>query len=144
GSAAADFGAVEFDPRSDYARLWPRDFDGDGSPFGIEWAVGTDIAVADRASPRNFRVERPAAGGVRLRFGRSAAAESLGTSWSIEFSTTPDTAWQTVYGWSLKGEFVADGFDVAIERDSPEPGLTSLVIPIAPPAGFYRLVTDIR
>ena len=49
-----DIGAVEHQGTADLARFWELDFDGDGSPYGIEIALGTDPFAPDATNPRNL------------------------------------------------------------------------------------------
>lgn len=51
---APDIGAAEFLSAPKLLRFWSADFDGDGSPFGIEQAIGTQAGVADPGDNRNL------------------------------------------------------------------------------------------
>jgi hypothetical protein len=48
---ALDIGAVEYQGRADLSRFWELDMDGDGKPYGLEFAIGTNPLVADAAAP---------------------------------------------------------------------------------------------
>jgi hypothetical protein len=62
------------------------DFDGDGSSFGAEQALGTEAAVADSANSHNLTVPSiDASGHARVSFGIAPAAS--GTRWVLKRST---------------------------------------------------------
>lgn len=130
-----DIGAVEYQGAADLARLWKLDTDGDGSPLGVEQALGTDSLLADSASSRNLTVPTfNSLGHAVLAFALNAAA-APGTRWVL--SRSPDLA---------PGSFVEiyryDG-----SADTAAPGITYLrtttgvtitdTAPLPSPA-FYR------
>lgn len=83
----ADVGAAEFVPEIDYPTLWPTDFDGDGSPLGVEIALGTDPLLSDPGSDRRLAPPALDAGGIStLTFGWDSSAP-FGTQWIISRST---------------------------------------------------------
>ncbi|MDA1007111.1 MAG: hypothetical protein O3A87_11615, partial [Verrucomicrobia bacterium] len=83
-----DLGATEYQESADLALLWPLDFDGDGSPYGAELALGTDPLVSDPGNPRNLTApEFQPNGSVELTFGYNEFAPP-GTNWVLTRSTT--------------------------------------------------------
>ncbi len=80
-----DIGAAEYQGRSDLTRFWNLDFDHDGKPFGVEYALGTDALVGDAGHPRNPRVTRNAEGKPEIDFGFNGSATLL-TVWIVRRS----------------------------------------------------------
>jgi predicted outer membrane repeat protein len=81
-----DIGAAEYQGTSDLTRFWNRDFDGDGSPYGTEQALGTDPLISDPFSSRNITAPTlNASGHAVLSFGIGAAFP--GTHWILKRST---------------------------------------------------------
>ena len=84
---APDIGAMEYLPAHDIPLFWPLDADGDGNPFGLEFALGTDDLLPDPVDGRNLRALAPTGGVMRLAFGRNPTAEPY-TLWRLTRSTT--------------------------------------------------------
>jgi len=83
-----DIGATEFQPTSDINIIWPLDFDGDGSPYGVEFALGTDPFVSDPGHPANLASPIFESGGIaKLTFGRNGGVPS-GVLWKLMRSTS--------------------------------------------------------
>ena len=81
-----DIGAAEYQGSADLVRFWKLDFDGDGSPYGTEQALGTDPLSADPAHSR--RLTAPVfntSGYAVLTFGLAPAVR--GTVWILRRST---------------------------------------------------------
>ena len=86
-NAIIDLGAHE-GPVFNLATHWSADFDGDGSPNGVEIALGTNPGTADLGHANNLNVlARNDDGPVSLTFGRSPFAPD-GTIWKLLRSTT--------------------------------------------------------
>ena len=100
-NGAVDIGAVEFQGNADIALFWSSDWDGDGNPFGIEYALGTDWAVADPANSANLVIY-----------------ESYG-NYGVQCGFNPDaadmTAWVVMRSVDLKN----DSFEVIYRYDGP-------------------------
>ncbi len=135
--AIADTGAAEFQGNADSIRFWKLDPDGDGSPLGVEQALGTAGFAADSSNLRNPVLRQDPSGRPCLTFGRSAEAIP-GTVWRV--TRSPDLS---------DGGFVEifrfDG--ISTIPASPDPqldfsiGVDYLsVTDLAPPDGkaFYR------
>ncbi|MGL4398394.1 MAG: choice-of-anchor Q domain-containing protein [Luteolibacter sp.] len=69
--ALPDIGAVEYQgDKPEIALRWNVDTDSDGSPYGMEWALGTNPSVADRSNTRNLTAPTfNASGHAILSFG---------------------------------------------------------------------------
>ena len=67
----ADIGAAEFQGISDLAPLWETDTDGDGTPFGVEFSLGTDPFVSDARSPQALVFSRDGVTNPALLFGQN-------------------------------------------------------------------------
>ena len=85
---AVDIGAVEEIPGGTYseaniADIWQSDTDRDGTPFGIEYALGTNPAVSDANAPGRLRIQIGPAN--QLTFGRNLAAVP-NTQWVLKRS----------------------------------------------------------
>ena len=78
--AIADLGSTEAPNYAnpgpdDFLSIWLTDQDGDGSPWGLEQAIGTDPAVADSGDAANLSLPViNAAGNATLSFGQNADA----------------------------------------------------------------------
>jgi hypothetical protein len=83
--AMPDLGAAEYQGRADLDRLWPLDLDGDGKPYGVERAIGTDPLVVDPAAAGNFLLNSETDNAPAPHFGIGADAEP-GTSWVLHRS----------------------------------------------------------
>jgi predicted outer membrane repeat protein len=80
----SDIGAVEFQG-NDIARIWKMDFDGDGSPYGIEVTLGTDLFAADPGNARNLSAPIVnASGHAILHFG--GGPPPTGAGWVLRRS----------------------------------------------------------
>ena len=133
-----DIGAVEYQTQSspsDLARFWRLDFDGDGSPYGTEQALGTDPLSSDAADTRNLtRPTFSPAGHPVLSFGITTNFAS-GTRWILERSPdlTPGSfteIYRATYNTSASApgiSFVRTATSVTVTDENPLPG-----------GGFYR------
>ena len=106
-----DIGAVEYQETADLIRFWNLDFDGDGSPFGAEQALGTDPLISDPANSRNLSppILRARGGVLTLGFGIGAAVP--GTNWILKRS--PDLSsgsFQEIYRFDGSADTTAPGF----------------------------------
>jgi predicted outer membrane repeat protein len=128
-----DIGAAEFQ-NSDDVRFWKLDFDGDGFPYGVEQALGTDNFVPDPGNSRNLTAPTfDSSGHVTLRFGKTGSA--AGTRWVLKRSPDLNSAnFVEIYRYSLSSETMAPG--ISCER----PGSTFIITDANPPPGqaFYR------
>lgn len=131
---APDIGAAEYQGLTDIARLWKVDPDGDGIPYGIEQATGTDN-FAPNSGPLSAPVFLEEGGGLALGFPLAPAAES-GTRWIVTRSTdlTPGS-FQEIYRF----DGTTDTAEAGITFDRTAAGVT--ITDTTPPAGsaFYRL-----
>lgn len=127
-----DIGAVEYQGAADLARFWKLDFDGDGSPFGTEQALGTDPLLSDPASTRNLTAPTfNTSGHAVLSFGIAPAA--LGTRWILRRSNDLLT-FTEIYRTDGTTDTAAPG--VTFLRTASEITVTDTT---APPGGaFYR------
>jgi hypothetical protein len=129
-----DIGAAEYQGSSDLARFWNVDPDGDGIPYGIEQATGTDNFVPNRG-PLTGPMLPQEGGGLALAFSFDPAAEA-GTRWVISRSVDLTSgSFQSIYQFDGVSETAAPGItftrtagDVTITDSTPSAG-----------AAFYRL-----
>ena len=115
--AIADLGSVEAPNYAnpgpdDFLSIWLTDQDGDGSPWGLEQAIGTDPAVADPENAANLSIPViNAAGNATLSFGQNADALA-GTSLALTRSTTLQPAdFVTLFTSSLDDSTSVDFLD---------------------------------
>ncbi len=104
-----DIGAVEYAESPDLALFWMEDWDGDGVPFGAEFALGTDPLTADKGSPLSPDIQVLPNGKREITFGFNPAAigkvrwrlrRSLNlVNWSTAF-TSDGTTHQPASGFS--------------------------------------------
>ncbi len=86
-----DLGAAEYQGAPDLRQYWPTDWDGDGIPFGVEQALGTNPLAYDLTDTRNLAVPAQVAlGGVNVSFGRNLNA-APGTVWILKRSIDLET-----------------------------------------------------
>ena len=133
--AAPDIGAAEYQGTPDLLRYWNRDFDGDGTPYGVEQALGTDSLLADAENPRNLKGPTfDQLGQVRLEIGFNPKA-------------TPATRWILKRSPDLSPGSFAEIYRYDRVTDTAAPGITFLrqshwitVTDTAPHPGgaFYR------
>ncbi len=134
--AVADIGAVEYQENADLRRFWPLDLDNDGSPFGVEFALGTNPFLSDSTNPANLRMTADTHGHPVLTFGRNSAANSFAT-WRLIRSTTllPDSFTEIFRFTGPTGDTSTDGSSANVNADHFE------VTDNNPPPGraFYRV-----
>jgi predicted outer membrane repeat protein len=125
-----DIGAVESQGIADLARFWNRDFDGDGLPYGVEQALGTDNFAADPANSRNLAPPVfDASGHTILSFGLASAALQ-GTRWILSRSLDLTSgSFAEIYRFDGITDTVSPGVDyirsasrVTIADSNPPPG----------------------
>ena len=108
-----DIGAAEYQGTADLTRFWKLDLDADGSPYGVEQALGTDNFTADLANPRNLTAPAiDGSGHAVLSFGITSGA-AAGTRWILRRS--PDFS-----AGSFAEIYRFDG----LNADSPALGIT--------------------
>lgn len=140
---APDAGAVESQGFQDLELFFSLDFDGDGSPYGLERAIGTDPLVpdADNANHLDFRAEAPS-GHPEFTFnvGAEAFADSV---WIVKQSTTGlDPA-------DFKEVFRFDSFngsEAASHIQFRQEGSTIIVTDVSNPPherSFFKLVVEL-
>lgn len=130
-----DAGATEFRGASDLFRWWGTDWDDDGSPYGVEFAVGTDPYISDRNSPSNFRFQL-LTGDPVLTFNLATNARPY-TRWvvkrSFDLASFPEEIYRfngpTTTGTAAPGIFAGNSGGLFLLRDQPP----------NPPRAFYRL-----
>jgi len=140
---APDIGAAEFlgDPVvANLISLWNQDTDLDGSPYGVEYALGTDPGVSDRSNSRNLSTPTfNGSGHAVLSFGLNSAAVSA-TRWVLQRSTDLSPgSFTEVYRFDGTTDTNASG--ITVVRTA-----TSVTITDAnPPSGkgFYRFKAEI-
>ena len=91
-----DIGAAELSDGRDLAVVWETDYDNDGSPFGVEHALGTDPFLADPENLANLQLRFNALGEAVIEFGYNTEAIAE-TVWILERSFTLDDDWEEVY-----------------------------------------------
>lgn len=132
-TAIPDIGAVEFQGATDLAIFWDLDWDGDGNPFGIEFACGTnpfsaDLDHADNLSAPVFNV----GGFPELSFGINIDAKPY-TIWILKRSTDLVTdTFTAVYTFDGPSDITSDASIVIEDQSPPEGG-----------KAFYRLEAHI-
>jgi hypothetical protein len=143
GDARADIGAVEYNAHLDLPGFWGLDWDGDGSSFGTEYALGTDPLVSDPGNPRNPRVSF-GDGSVGLGFGIDSSARTF-CQWVVLRSTDLSPgSWLEIYRrYGPTGvETLAPGFSSAYDNpDQPASVVLTEETPSSP-AAFYRLTAE--
>jgi hypothetical protein len=136
-----DIGAVEYRGNPDLALLWSIDFDHDGTPFGIEHALGTDPFVSDAREPGNLTAPVFASGNAGLTFGFNPDAADH-TIWILKRS--PDLSpgsFEEIYRYDGPSATGTPATDI-----SAAVGAASIVVTDEnPPAGkaFYRFEAEI-
>lgn len=93
----ADAGAAEYQGRSDLTLYWPTDWDGDGTPYGVEQATGTDPFTRN-AGP--LIISKDTSGRPMVSFPRDLTG-AIRTRWLLKSSPDLQGPWTTV--WSYNG-----------------------------------------
>ncbi len=140
---APDIGAAEYlgDPVvANLISLWNQDADQDGSPYGVEYALGTDPAVSDRSNSRNLTTPTiNGSGHAVLSFGLNSSAVSA-TRWVLQRSSdlSPGSFTQ-VYRFDGTSDTNASG--ITVIRTATSVTITDTNPPSG--KGFYRFKAEI-
>ena len=134
--ATPDIGAAEYLGRSDLARYWTSDWDGDGTPNGAELALLTNPLVSDRGGPLHPRIDRVGDGRLFVGFGYNPALAGQ-IRWVLQTSTELNV-WSTAYYWDGASHFFGG-------RTGGLTGSLFTIIegPTAPPRSFYRFAAEL-
>jgi len=136
-----DIGAVEFQGTTDVGLFWATDWDGDGSPFGVELALGTDPLVADSEAP-GYPVPYPPDTGNGISFGFNSAATNY-TAWVVRRSldlSLPDSFVEIYrYDGPTGITTATNDLNVNVTGDSIE--ITDELMP-QPPSAFYQVTIE--
>lgn len=131
-----DIGAAEYQGNSDLSLFWPLDFDSDGSPFGVEQALGTDNFTADPANANNLGAPTfDPSGSAILHFG-IGTSPFAGTCWIL--SRSPDLtpgSFTEIYRYDGSSDSASPGINF---NRSPA-GITITDTSPLPGSGYYRL-----
>ncbi|MDF7823537.1 choice-of-anchor Q domain-containing protein [Pontiellaceae bacterium B12227] len=117
-----DIGAVELQGTTDLAQFWSMDWDGDGNPFGVEYALGTDPLTADGTNGLNSMAHP--SGGVIFGYNPTAASSA---AWVIKRSL----------------DLVSDPFVEVYRFDGPSGGITATIPYSVNPIGASVEVLDL-
>ena len=127
----ADIGAAEYQGESDLQLatpfIWAVNHDGDGKPFGVEFALGTDPFLSDPGDPANLALSFDTEDHPVLRFGYNSAA--VGTAiWILERSPN-----------------FAEGTWTELSRNDNPRQASSIPDPVDPtaPRQFYRFRAEL-
>lgn len=93
----ADAGAAEYRGAAELALYWPTDWDGDGTPYGVEQATGTDPFTRN-AGP--LTITKDTSGRPMVSFPRDLSG-ALRTRWVLKSSPDLQGPWTIV--WSYNG-----------------------------------------
>ena len=144
---ALDIGAVEYQGSADLARFFPLDFDGDGSAFGVEYALGTDPLRFDAANSRTLSAPAlNSAGEASLSFGLNLEAVPH-VVWILKRSTNLQPgSFEEIYRFD--GPSMLETLQLGVES-----AITPLLAPDTisitdrtPPSGtaFYRFEAELE
>jgi hypothetical protein len=137
-----DAGAVEFQGASDVALFGPTDWDGDGNPFGVEFALGLDPLVPDTGGAGTPMIYSPGAGNG-IRFGFNPGATNY-AAWVVKRSLDLSVSNSFVEIFRLDGPSgivtQTNGLTVNLVPDSVR--ITDGMIP-RPSAAFYLLCIEL-
>lgn len=145
GTATPDLGSTEapnwFNPGpDDYPAIWLTDQDGDGSPWGLEQAIGTNPILADTCDPLNLTslVVNPT-GAITVLFGHNPnAIEGTTLSLARSQTLTPED-FTTLFSSSFDGLFQISEFGDQVNFTNG--GTTISFLDDSPPSpkAFYLL-----
>ncbi|TAG10800.1 MAG: DUF4394 domain-containing protein [Verrucomicrobia bacterium] len=138
-NSAADSGAAEYQGRADIARFWDSDWDGDGSVYGMEQAVGTNPLISDPSSPRNLRIEM--VGGEPVLTCGFVFAARPHTRWVIKRSTNLQSFSEQIFyfdGPTITSIGIV-GYELTLSGDT----LRLRDLAPNPPKMFYRLEVEL-
>lgn len=134
-AGAPDAGAAEYSGLSDLRLFWETDWDSDGSPFGVEHAVGTNPLVSDENSSLNLRIALQS-GNPLCSFAINSAARPH-TRWVIRRSYDLVDFSEQIY--SFNGPTSTNSVAPGIFQGSAGGLITILDQPPNPAKAFYRL-----
>jgi hypothetical protein len=137
-NGTVDIGAVEFQGAEDVARFWSTDWDGDGSSFGLELALGTDPLVADPDTAGRI-TPYPPSSGTGASFGFNPVASNY-AAWvlnrSLDLILDP---FVEIYRFDgPTGEGITSSVPVTVNVINNTMQVTDETFP-RPPAAFYQL-----
>jgi hypothetical protein len=140
---AVDVGAAEFQGPSDVALFWPTDWDGDGSPFGLELALGLNPVLAD-AGAAGTPVPYPPATGNGIEFGFNLAATNY-TAWVVKrsLSLTVPNSFVEIYRFDGPTGITTTNTPVSVNPTGGTLEITDDTTPRAP-AAYYQLFIESR
>jgi hypothetical protein len=133
-----DIGAAEYQgDNRETALRWTFDQDGNGSPYGIEMALGTNPSLPDPANTRNFRGPVfNSSGHPVLSFGIGSSFQ--GTRWILRRSTDL-LSFTEIYRYNGSTHTTARGMTYRVTYDRGIIIGVAVTDTEAPPAGaFYR------
>ncbi|MEO7099166.1 MAG: right-handed parallel beta-helix repeat-containing protein [Luteolibacter sp.] len=132
-----DIGAAEYQAAAELRRYWNLDFDGDGSPFGIEVGLDTDPLVPDATSPRNLTVSTlDPFGHPVIHFGYGSLPPYFSAEWVLKRSSTLSPgSFQEIYRFSSDSAAPQPG--ITYRRDSSGDTVTDTTAPAG--GAFYRI-----
>ncbi len=131
-----DIGAAEYQgDEAETTLRWNFDSDGDGFPYGIETALGTNHNLADSSNTRNLKPPTfNASGHAVLRFGIGTAPP--GTRWILTRSTDLHT-FTEIYRYSHSTHTAARGITYT-RNYAPTSSVTITDTHTFPGGAFYR------
>ena len=131
-----DIGAAEYQGNADAMRFWRLDFDNDGSPYGVEQALGTNPLVSDIGHPQKLSTPTfNGSGHALLGFGLNPVDPVIGTRWILKRSPdlTPGS-FQEIYRFNGLTDTAGPG--IVFQRQSRLINITDTAS--HPRHGFYR------
>ncbi|MEP2775550.1 MAG: choice-of-anchor Q domain-containing protein [Luteolibacter sp.] len=134
-----DIGAIEYQGANDLQYIWLTDQDGDGSTYGVEFALGTNPFVSDPENLQNPQFSVNAQGQPVYRFGYDYAA--IGTAnYIVERSFSLELgSWEEVYVSADPDNGETTDFDVSIDAATAVT-ITDTSSPL-PEKVFFRFLT---
>lgn len=137
-----DIGATEFLPANDLPLVWELDQDGDGFPFGVEHALGSDpFDSVNEPCPITLSFNALNQAVIEFTYNIEAIPETV---WILErnFSLDP-TQWQQVYLSSNPDDGEVTELNPLINA-ATSVELTDITAPNPSPRVFYRFRADLE
>lgn len=140
--ALPDIGATELRGAPDFSLFWNLDFDGDGFPFGIEYALGTNPLLGDAASPKFPRLEDASSTSRKIRFSSGFNASPAGIRWVFKRSQNLISFNETLFTYDTTTDIESIHLPfISITRDGSSVQVTDTTP--SRPRGFYRFEAEL-
>lgn len=137
-----DIGTTELRGVADFSLFWKLDFDGDGFPFGIEYALGTNPIVSDAISTRFPRIDEANPSSRKISFASGFNASPAGIRWILKRSKNLVSFHETLFTYDTTTDIESIHLP-HISITSNSSSIQVLDMTPSQPRAFYRFETEL-